>query len=123
MNKFNFLFIGLLGMSIISLVSSHYGSTTIYIVEEPHEHNFTHCELCEFLVSGIEKEDRRINTTIQSITDFIHAICNFIGGPIGNECDFVIKNLSDILAWIADGFTSEQICEKLDFCKKHIIYL
>jgi len=109
---YKYILLSLIGLSIIS-----YGvSTDSQLLMEPYEHNFTHCELCEFLVQGIEREDKKINATIQSIAAFINAVCHMVGGPIGNECQFIIKNISHILSWISEGFTSKEICEKLHFC-------
>jgi hypothetical protein len=74
------------------------------------------CETCLVLVNLIDHEVQLGNKTITDITNMIDDICHIVGGPVGKECSFIVKEIKNITNFISKGFNNTQICDKLHLC-------
>ena len=81
------------------------------------EVNNNTCHDCEAVVNVIIHEVKFANKTINEIIKVVESICNLTSPIIKNECEFILKNIKNIINWATHGFNSTQICQKLNFCK------
>ena len=74
------------------------------------------CETCLVLVNLIDHEVQLGNKTITDITNMIDDICLIVGGPVGKECSFIVKEIKNITNYITKGLNNTQICNNLHLC-------
>lgn len=79
------------------------------------------CETCLVLVNLIDHEVQLGNKTITDITNMIDDICHIVGGPVGKECSFIVKEIKNITNYITKGLNNTQICDNLHLCNNTLI--
>lgn len=78
--------------------------------------NQTKCTFCINIINFINYEIHIANGTISPIIDLIKFICKNIHNPSGNECDYIIDHIQDIINHLNHGMNSTQVCHNLTFC-------
>ena len=74
------------------------------------------CQDCEFLVHLIQHQMGMANKTIEDIITLIKDVCQNLHSPSGKECLIIIDDVQQIINWIVDGLSFQQICQKLGLC-------
>ena len=83
-------------------------------------HNSTNqtCHLCNDIVEIIQAEIHIANGSIVIIEDVIRVFCHTLLFPSAKkECFFILNNLKQIINWLIQGLTPNDICKKLGLCK------
>ena len=79
--------------------------------------NNTKCNLCKDVVNIIDSEVHLANSTINIIEEVVKTFCNHMIIPFRkNECLFILDNLQNIINWLLDGLTPNDICVKIGLC-------
>ena len=77
------------------------------------------CTLCESAVALIGAEANLTNATVATISHAVMALCAIVGGRIvASECDFIVGNIDNIVAWVDKGMNHSAICQRLHLCLK-----
>ncbi|XP_028392521.1 prosaposin-like [Dendronephthya gigantea] len=81
----------------------------------------TECEVCTAVVDLIKFELTVSNATLQLIIIAVEDLCAILGDvPVYQECKLILKEIKQIIEWIEQKLTPEDICERLGFCNKTI---
>jgi hypothetical protein len=76
------------------------------------------CHLCNDIVEIIQAEIKIANGSIAIIEDVIRAFCHTLIFPSAKkECFFILNSLQQIINWLIQGLTPNDICKKLGLCK------
>ena len=79
--------------------------------------NNTSCKLCTDIVDIINSELHLANSTINIIEEVVQTFCNHMIIPFRkHECLFILDNLQNIINWLLDGLSPNDICTKIGFC-------
>ena len=79
--------------------------------------NNTKCNLCKDVVNIIDSEVHLANSTINIIEEVVKTFCNHMIIPFRkNECLFILDNLQNIINWLLDGLSPNDICTKIGLC-------
>ena len=87
------------------------------------EVNNNTCHDCKAVVNVIIQEVKFANKTINEIIKVVESICNLTSPIVKNECEFILKNIKNIINWATHGLNSTQICQKLEFCKSLDVHI
>lgn len=99
-----------------------YKELNIYKELNTYKNNNVSCILCKEIVSFINIEIQKSNTTIQDIVKLADDLCHDIAPPIiVEECDFYIKNIEEIINWLTKHISIYDICIKFGFCSNFIL--
>lgn len=74
------------------------------------------CQDCEILVHIIQHQITTANATLQDIIKLVQDVCQKLDSPAGKECLYIVDQIQQIIKWIVDGLSFQQICQKLGFC-------
>jgi len=79
--------------------------------------NNTGCILCKDVVNIIDSEIHLANSTINIIEEVVKAFCNHMSIPLKKkECLFILDNLQNIIDWLLNGLSPNDICVKIGLC-------
>ena len=106
----------------INITPSTYKELNSNRNHDTYKINNNSCVVCKEIVSLIDFEMQKDNATIQDIAKLADELCHDIAPPvIIEECDFYIKNIEEIINWLAAHISIKDICIKFGFCNNFIL--